>query len=105
MDSRGPRAARKGRGGPAGAVELPLSNEAREHAYDYINFSDGTSAADGAWASGPTPDGHGEFRYLNAPDTSAPMPPPTQPDPRFFGTDAKPNIIDKAEGVVRDLLT
>ncbi len=31
---------------------FPLSNEAREHAYDYINFSDGGSAADGAWASG-----------------------------------------------------
>lgn len=84
---------------------FPLSNEAREHAYDYINFSDGPAAVDGAWASGPTPDGKGEFRYLDAPDTSVPMPPPTQPDPRFFGTDAKPNIIDKAEGVVRDLLS
>jgi len=29
------------------------------------------------------------------------MPPPSQPDPRFFGTDAKPPLIDKAERVIR----
>ena len=84
---------------------FPLSQEAREHAYKYINFSDGAAAADGAWASGPTPDGKGEFTYLDGPDTVAPMPPPTTPDPRLFGTDAKPNLIDKAEGVVRDKLS
>ncbi|MDF2579483.1 MAG: manganese catalase [Microbacterium sp.] len=83
---------------------FPLSNEAREHAYKYINFSDGAAAAEGSWASGPTPDGKGEFTYLDGPDTSVPMPPPTQPDPRFYGTDAKPNVIDKAEGVIRDKL-
>ncbi len=83
---------------------FPLSNEAREHAYKYINFSDGAAAAEGSWASGPTPDGKGEFTYLDGPDTSVPMPPPTQPDPRFYGTDAKPNLLDKAEGVIRDKL-
>lgn len=84
---------------------FPLSNERREVAYDYINFSDGAHAADGGWAAGPTPDGKGEFRYLDAPDTSAPMPPPTTPDPRFFGTDAKPNVLDKASGVIKDKLS
>ena len=33
------------------------------------------------------------------------MPPPTQPDPRLFGTDPKPNIVDKATGVVKDKLS
>ncbi len=84
---------------------FPLANEAREHAYTYLNFSDGPAAADGSWASGPTPDGMDEFRYHEGPETSVPLPPPTQPDPRFFGTDAKPNIVEKAEGVVRDLLS
>jgi Mn-containing catalase len=84
---------------------FPLSNEAREHSYKYLNFSDGAAAAEGSWASGPTPDGKGEFTYLDGPDTSVPMPPPTQPDPRLFGTDAKPNLIDKAEGVIRDKLS
>ncbi len=86
-------------------LNFPLSNEAREHSYKYINFSDGAAAAEGSWASGPTPDGKGEFTYLDGPDTSVPMPPPTTPDPRFYGTDAKPNIIDKAEGVIKDKLS
>lgn len=81
---------------------FPLSKEARDYSYQYINFSDGEAAAEGAWASGPTPDGKGEFTYLDAPETSVPMPPPTQPDPRFFGSDATPNVIDKATGVVKD---
>jgi Mn-containing catalase len=84
---------------------FPLSNEAREHSYKYLNFSDGAAAAEGSWTSGPTPDGKGEFSYLDGPDTSVPMPPPTQPDPRLFGTDAKPNLLDKAEGVIKDKLS
>ncbi len=86
-------------------INFPLSNEARDHSYRYLNFSDGAAAADGAWASGPTPDGKGEFSYGEGPDTTVPMPPPTQPDPRFFGTDGKPNVVDKAEGVIRDALS
>src|SRR3954447_10547867 len=83
-------------------INFPLSQEAREVSYQYINFSDGQAAAEGAWASGPAPDGKGEFTYLDAPDTSATMPPPTQPDPRLFGTDAKPSLVDKATGVPKD---
>ena len=84
---------------------FPLSKEAREHAYTYYNFSDGQAAAEGSWASGPTPDGKGDFRYEDGPGTSVPMPPPTTPNPRYYGTDAKPGFIDKAEGVVRDALS
>ena len=86
-------------------INFPLSQEAREVSYQYINFSDGATAAEGSWASGPTPDGKGEFTYLDGPDTTVPMPPPTQPDPRFFGTDARPNLVDKAAGVVNDKLS
>src|SRR5829696_942692 len=86
-------------------MNFPLSQEAREHSYKYLNFSDGETAAEGLWAKGPTPDGKGEFTYLDGPDTSAPMPPPTQPDPRLYGTDAKPNLLDKAEGVIKDKLS
>lgn len=81
---------------------FPLSHEAREHSYQYINFSDGQAAAEGGWASGPTPDGKGEFSYLDGPQTTVPMPPPTQPDPRFFGSDPQPAVVDKATGVVKD---
>jgi Mn-containing catalase len=84
---------------------FPLNQEHREFSYEYINFSDGKTAAEGSWASGPAPDGKGEFSYRDGPETSVPMPPPTQPDPRFFGTDAKPNLIDKAAGVIKDKLS
>lgn len=77
---------------------FPLSNEAREHAYTYINFSDGQAAAEGSWASGPTPDGKGEFTYLDAPDTSVPIPPPTQPDPRFFRHGRQPELHRQGRG-------
>ncbi|WJL96282.1 manganese catalase family protein [Microbacterium sp. ET2] len=86
-------------------INFPLSQEHRDVSYQYLNFSDGAAAADGSWAAGPTPDGKGEFSYHDGPTTSAPMPPPTQPDPRLFGTDPKPNVIDKATGVVKDKLS
>ncbi|MCS5732474.1 manganese catalase [Herbiconiux daphne] len=84
---------------------FPINQEHREFSYEYINFSDGPAAAEGSWAAGPTPDGKGEFSYRDGPETSVPMPPPTQPDSRFFGTDAKPNIVDKAAGVIKDKLS
>lgn len=84
---------------------FPINQEHRKVSYQYINFSDGAAAAEGSWASGPTPDGKGEFTYLDGPQGSVPMPPHTQPDPRFFGTDPKPNLIDKATGVIKDKLS
>jgi Mn-containing catalase len=81
---------------------FPLGKEHREVAYQYINFSDGAAAAEGSWASGPTPDGKGEFTYLDGPETSVPMPPPTIPDERFYGTTPTPNIIEKAKGAAKD---
>lgn len=83
---------------------FPRSEEHTPVAHQYINFSDGAAAAEGSWASGPTPDGHGEFEYLDGPDTSAPMPPPTHPDVRYYGTTELPNFVEKAAGVVQDKL-
>src|SRR4051812_42464009 len=56
---------------------FPLGKEDRDVAYQYINFSDGTQADQGTWASGPTPDGKGEFTYVAEPPAGVPMPPPT----------------------------
>lgn len=83
---------------------FPLANEEREVAYQYINFSDGAAAADGAWASGPTPDGHGEFSYVSEPQRGVPMPPPTHPDSRFYGTTEVPNLVEKAAGGIQDAM-
>ncbi len=83
---------------------FPLGQELREVSYQYQNFSDGTQASEGSWASGPTPDGKGEFSYHDGPTTRAPMPPPTTPDPRLYGTTGTPNVVEKVKGVVKDLL-
>ena len=83
---------------------FPLGNEAREVAYQYINFSDGEHASEGSWASGPTPDGKGQFEYVATPPPGVPMPAPTTPDPRFHGTTGQPGALRKATGVVKDAL-
>ncbi|MEV7972616.1 manganese catalase family protein [Cellulomonas sp. NPDC089187] len=81
---------------------FPLAKEHREVSYQYINFSDGTQAEQGSWASGPTPDGKGEFSYVPEPPAGVPAPPPTTPDARLYGTTATPNPIEKVAGTVQD---
>jgi Mn-containing catalase len=81
---------------------FPISKEDRDASYEYINFSDGAAAAEGSWTSGPTPDGHGQFSYRAEPNKGVPMPHPTQPDGRLYGTTAKPNLIEKTLGAVKD---
>ncbi|GGC00106.1 manganese catalase family protein [Cellulomonas carbonis] len=85
---------------------FPQRKEHTEVSYQYINFSDGDRAGDGSWASGRTPDGNGEFTYVEAPGTAptSPMPPPTRPDSRFFGTTDLPNAVEKVAGEVQDKL-
>jgi len=83
---------------------FPLSKEDRDVSYQYINFSDGEHASEGRWASGPTPDGKGEFTYVPTPPAGVPMPPPTQPDERLHGTTGKPSTLEKAKGAVKDAL-
>jgi len=83
---------------------FPLNKEKRDVAYQYINFSDGQAASEGSWASGPTPDGKGEFEYVPEPPAGVEMPPPTKPDVRFHGTTGMPGVVEKAAGVVQDAL-
>lgn len=83
---------------------FPLEKEDRDQSYKYINFSDGAQAAEGSWASGPTPDGKGEFSYVAEPEAGVPMPPPTHPDSRFYGTTELPNTVEKLAGRAQDAL-
>lgn len=86
---------------------FPQKREVSEVAYTYANFSDGAQAKSGAWASGPTPDGKGEFSYAEAPfpAKTAAYPPPTHPDARLFGTDEKPNLLEKTVGTLKDAVS
>ncbi|WP_019136753.1 manganese catalase family protein [Cellulomonas massiliensis] len=83
---------------------FPLKKEDREVSYQYINFSDGEAASQGRWASGATPDGKGEFTYVAEPPQGVPMPPPTRPDARLYGTTDLPNAMEKVAGTVQDKL-
>jgi Mn-containing catalase len=83
---------------------FPQSKEFTAVSYQYQNFSDGLAAADGRWSRGPTPDGKGEFSYHDGPTTSAPMPPPTHPDSRFYGTTELPDPMEKTAARVQDKL-
>ena len=80
---------------------FPVKKEHRDVSYQYINFSDGAEADQGSWASGPTPDGLGEFSYVAEPPAGVPMPPPTRPDPRLYGTSDVPNLVEKVKGTVK----
>lgn len=81
---------------------FPQSKEHTEVSYQYLNFSDGQRASEGRWASGPTPDGKGEFTYHDGPTASAPFPPITHPDSRLYGTTELPNTMEKMAGVAQD---
>lgn len=74
---------------------FPLSNEKREVAYQFWNMSQGEESAQGRWASGPAPDGKGEFQYLANPTPLGPMAEPPPPDPRTLGTSPNPSIVEK----------
>ena len=81
---------------------FPQGKEATEYSYQYLNFSDGPAAAEGSWASGPSPDGNGSFSYHEGPTSRAPMPPPVTADPRLYGTTATPNLVEKATTAVKE---
>ena len=85
---------------------FPRKLEDSSVAYQYQNFSDGQLAREGSWASGPSPDGNGQFTYTDGPQDHGvvKMPPPTTPDPRFYGTSGKPNLLEKVVGTVKDAL-
>ena len=46
---------------------FPQSREIQSVAYQYWNCSEGEESSAGRWASGPAPDGKGEFEYLANP--------------------------------------
>ncbi len=82
---------------------FPDAEQQNEFAYTYLDFSSGNEAAQGRWASGPTPDGKGEFSYEHSPRAhgAAPVLPPG--DPRLYST--PPPTPSGIIGAVKDALT
>lgn len=68
----------------------------KEHAYQFLNHSEGEESAQGRWAKGTAPDGKGEFEYVANPQPLGPEPQPPQPDPRLHGTAKTPQAQNLA---------
>jgi len=97
----------------------PWEERNLEHSYTFWNLSDGEESAQGRWASGPTPDGKGEFVYLADPQALSEEAEPTPPksDPMLYATapesDKRPAVDGPGEapgaesmlGKLRDKLT
>lgn len=65
---------------------FPVEEQANEFSYQYLDFSVGDDAKEGRWASGPSPDGKGEFSYVEHPEAHATEPILPPGDPRLYGT-------------------
>ncbi|WP_280139614.1 manganese catalase family protein [Paramesorhizobium deserti] len=70
---------------------FPRDREKSEVAYQFWNCSDGTDSKAGRWAKGPTPDGKGEFQYLEHPQPLGEIVEELAAgDPLLHGTPKKP---------------
>jgi Mn-containing catalase len=71
-------------------ITFPRERELEDVAYQYLRFSDGKESKGGRWASGPTPDGEGEFTYVDKPPAMGEDAGLGMANPRLHGTAKKP---------------
>jgi Mn-containing catalase len=64
----------------------PFEERDLDHAYQFWNVSEHTDSALGRWASGPTPDGRGEYEYVADGRPLAEEGPPPAADPLLYVT-------------------
>lgn len=64
--------------------------EKREVSHTFMNCTQGGEASKGAWASGPTPDGEGEFTFEDRPAPMGDEPVLAEADPWLCGTGRRP---------------
>lgn len=69
---------------------FPQEKELTEVAYRYMKFSDGQESQRGSWASGPAPDGRGEFEFAAEPVAMGEDPGLGKTDVRLHGTPKHP---------------
>jgi Mn-containing catalase len=74
---------------------FPQNLEMAEVAYTFFNCSQGTESSEGRWASGPTPDGKGEFRYVANPEPMGPRPQPAPADPQLHSMNLEPELVSR----------
>jgi Mn-containing catalase len=73
-----------------GPITFPREEQLEAVANQFLNCSVGTESAEGAWASGPMPDGSGSFEYVENPAPMSEEPELGPVDPRLHGTPKAP---------------
>jgi len=73
-------------------MNFPLELERRDVAYQFMNCSNGEAAATGSWASGRTPDGKGEFTYVENPEPMGQVPEIRPAPATTHGTNPAPEV-------------
>jgi Mn-containing catalase len=77
---------------------FPQNLEKTEVSYQFLNHSEGTESAQGGWAKGPSPDGKGQFTYVDRPPAFTEDEGQLNPvDPRTYGTPPMPVPPSAAE--------
>lgn len=66
--------------------EHPFDERNLDHAYEFQNMSEHVQSAEGSWASGPTPDGKGEFTWSANVQPATGEPEPPMSDPLLYAT-------------------
>ncbi|PSB15291.1 manganese catalase [filamentous cyanobacterium CCP1] len=65
---------------------FPRELEKQEASYQFWNLSEGTESKEGRWANGQSPDGKGQFEYLENPEPQGPVGEAPMPNPKLYGT-------------------
>ncbi|MGF1495236.1 MAG: manganese catalase family protein [Elainellaceae cyanobacterium] len=66
--------------------KFPRELEKQETSYKFWNLSEGTESKEGGWAKGPSPDGKGEFEYVEKPEPQGPEGQAPAPNPKLYAT-------------------
>lgn len=65
---------------------FPQNLEKHEASYQFWNLSEGEESGEGRWAQGQSPDGKGQFEYLDHPQPQGPAAEAPQPNARLHST-------------------
>jgi len=66
--------------------KFPQAQEKQAASYQFWNLSDGTESKEGRWAKGASPDGKGEFEYVENPEPQGPAADAPVPNPKLYST-------------------
>jgi len=69
---------------------FPEDLQLNDVAYQFLNFSEGMESRQGRWADGRSPDGKGNFTYVDSPPAMGEEPDLAAVDPRIHGTAKQP---------------